>query len=75
LKHALVSAQVLALPQFQKPFILETDASDHGVGAVLMQEGHPIAFLSQALCPKNAALSTYEKECLAILMAVDKWRP
>jgi len=75
LKHALVSAPVLALPQFQKPFILETDASDHGVGAVLMQEGHPIAFLSQALCPKNAALSTYEKECLAILMAVDKWRP
>ena len=40
-----------------------------------MQNGHPIAFLSQALCPRNAALSTYEKECLAILMAVDKWRP
>ena len=75
LKHALVSAPVLALPQFQQPFTLETDASDHGVGAILMQNGHPIAFLSQSLCPRNAALSTYEKECLAILMAVDKWRP
>lgn len=40
-----------------------------------MQDGHPIAFLSQTLCPKNAALSTYEKECLAILLVIDKWRP
>ena len=39
-----------------------------------MQDGHPIVFLSQALCPKNVALSTYEKECLAILMAINKWR-
>lgn len=39
-----------------------------------MKEGHLVGFLSQALCPKNAALSTYEKECLAILMAVNKWR-
>ena len=46
-----------------------------GLEAVLMQDSHPIAFLSQALCPKNAALSTYEKECLAILLAIDKWRP
>lgn len=40
-----------------------------------MQQGHPVAYLSKALCPKNQALSTYEKECLAILMAVNKWRP
>ncbi|RLN15700.1 hypothetical protein C2845_PM02G21340 [Panicum miliaceum] len=75
LKHALVTAPVLALPQFQKPFTIETDASDVGLGAILIQEGHPIAFLSQALYPKNAALSTYEKECLTILMAIDRWRP
>ena len=75
LKHALVTAPVLALPQFQKSFNIETDASDVGLGAVLMQDSHPIAFLSQTLCPKNAALSTYEKECLAILLAIDKWRP
>ena len=40
-----------------------------------MQEQHPIAFLSKALGPKLQTLSTYEKECLAILMAIDRWRP
>ena len=40
-----------------------------------MQNEHPVAYLSKALCPKNQALSTYEKECMAILLAVDKWRP
>uniref|UniRef100_A0A0A9DXR9 Reverse transcriptase RNase H-like domain-containing protein n=1 Tax=Arundo donax TaxID=35708 RepID=A0A0A9DXR9_ARUDO len=40
-----------------------------------MQDNHPVVFLSKALCPKNQALSTYEKECLAILLAVEKWRP
>jgi hypothetical protein len=44
------------------------------VGAVLMQQGHPLAYLSKALRPKNVALSTYEKECLAVLMANDKWK-
>jgi hypothetical protein len=53
---------------------VETDACQSGVGAVLMQQGHPVAYLSKALSPRNQALSTYEKECLAILMAVEKWR-
>lgn len=74
LKYALSSAPVLSIPDFSKPFIIETDANDLGMGAVLMQEGHPISFLSKAFCPRNQALSTYEKECLAILMVVDKWR-
>jgi len=65
----------LAIPDFSKTFTLETDACDHGLGAVLMQENHPVAYLSKSLCPKNQALSTYEKECMAILMAVEKWRP
>ena len=75
LKQALTEAPVLAIPDFHQPFILETDASDIGLGAVLMQDGHPLAFLSKPLCPKNQALYTYEKECMAILMAVEKWRP
>lgn len=74
LKQALTDAPVLALPNFSKPFILETDASEVGFGAVLMQENHPIDYLSKAVCPKNQAMSTYEKECLAIILAVEKWR-
>jgi len=76
LKQALISAPVLALPDFSKVFTVETDASDNdkGIGAVLQQDGHPIAYLSKALGPKNQVLSTYEKESLAILMAIEHWR-
>lgn len=40
-----------------------------------MQAGHPIAYISQTLGPKSQGLSTYEKECMAILFAVEHWRP
>ena len=53
LKSALCSAPVLSLPDFTKPFCIETDASGTGVGAVLMQNGHPLAYLSKALGPKS----------------------
>lgn len=74
LKSALMSAPVLALPDFTKPFQLQTDASDTGVGAVLLQEGHPLAFVSKSLGPRTRSLSTYDKEYLAILVAIDQWR-
>lgn len=74
LKKTLVQAPVLRIPDFSKQFIIETDASDLGMGAVLMQEGHPVSFLSKTFSTRNQALSTYEKECLAIIMAIDKWR-
>jgi len=74
LKQALISAPVLKLSDFSQEFVIETDASEQGIGAILMQGGHPLAFLSKALSPKNRGLSTYEKECLAVLMAIDKWR-
>ena len=74
LKKSLISAPVLALPRFDRPFEIETDASEFGVGAVLIQDGHPLAFLSKALGPRNRGLSTYEKEYMAILMVDDRWR-
>ncbi|WVZ88489.1 hypothetical protein U9M48_035006 [Paspalum notatum var. saurae] len=74
LKTALVTAPVLALPNFSLPFCIETDASGVGVGAVLMQQGHPLAYLSKALGPRTLGLSAYEKEYLAILIAVEHWR-
>jgi hypothetical protein len=64
----------LALPNFSQPFVIETEASGVGIGAVLMQAGHPLAFLSRALGPRSQGLSAYEKEYMAIIMAVDHWR-
>nr|GEX56562.1 gypsy/Ty3 retroelement polyprotein [Tanacetum cinerariifolium] len=45
-----------------------------GIGAVLQQNGHPISFMSKTLAPKHQSLSTYEKEFLAVIQALDKWR-
>lgn len=74
LKTAVTTAPVLALPNFAEPFTIETDASGTGLGAVLMQNGKVIAYYSSALGPKNACLSVYEKEALAVLEAIKKWR-
>jgi len=74
LKQALCEAPVLTLPDFSKTFVLETDACDYGLGVVLSQEGKPVAYFSKSLSSKHLGLSIYEKEYLAILMAVEKWR-
>jgi hypothetical protein len=74
LKTAMSSTPVLALADFTLPFTVETNACEIGVGDVLMQKGHPIAYMSKALGIMNQKLSIYEKEFLAVIMAVDKWR-
>ncbi|WVZ63441.1 hypothetical protein U9M48_013075, partial [Paspalum notatum var. saurae] len=74
LKQAMVQTPVLALPNFDLPFKIETDACDTGIGAVLMQNGRPVAYLSKAFGPSHSKYSIYEKKFLALIMAVDKWK-
>jgi hypothetical protein len=74
IKMAMTQTPVLTLPNFEDTFTIETDACQDGVGVVLMQRGQHVAFLSKSLGKKHQALSIYEKEFLALIMAVERWR-
>ena len=73
-KHALTHAPVLVAPDFTKPFHVIADASITGLGAVLMQEGNPIAFESRRLIPAEVNYTTSEQELLAVVHAFKTWR-
>lgn len=79
LKNALVSAPILSNPDFSLPFTIQTDASDLGIGAVLTQahlEGEKVvAFMSQKLTTCQRKYSATERECFAVLCAIEKFRP
>ena len=78
LKTCLSSAPILSLPDLGKPFVLRTDASSTGVGAVLLQEcgddKFPIAYASRKLLPREQAYSTVERECLALVWGISKFQ-
>lgn len=73
LQKAMVEAPILVLPDFSSPFTNETDASDFGLGAVLLQHDHPIAY-SKLLGPRTRLKFIYEKELMAIVSTMQKWR-
>ena len=80
LKALLLRAPILQPPDFSKAFIMETDASNLGLGAVLLQKGaqdtveHPISYLSRALTPSEKRYDTSNKEGLAIVWACQEYR-
>ena len=75
LKSLLCTAPILASPDFDRQFLLQTDASDRGIGAVLSQVDdngieRPVAYYSKKLLPREERYSVIEKECLAIKSAI-----
>lgn len=65
---------MFTLPNFAQPFTLETDVSGTGVGAVLSQNGHCIAYFSKKLGPRMQRQSVYTRELLPTTKALSKFR-
>lgn len=79
IKQALVSAPILSAPDFSKPFFIQCDASNVGLGAILTQKDDDkelvVAFASRSLTDIERKYTVTEKECLAVLFGVEKFRP
>lgn len=80
IKRTLISKPVLKLPDYEKPFILSTDASHQGIGAILGQldeSGHEVAvsYFSRPLKPAEKNYSITELEALAVVKAIEHYRP
>jgi hypothetical protein len=74
MKEFMGTCPVLALPDFTLPFVLECDASNEGIGAFFMQGGHPIVFKSRNISQPERLYSIDDKEMLAIMHALTKFR-
>ena len=74
IKELMVQAPILHLPDFSKIFEIACDASGIGIGGVLSQDGHPIAYHSEKLDSSKLNYSTYDKELYALVQVLRHWR-
>ena len=78
LKVAIATAPILRLPDFERQFVITTDASDVAIGAILEQDFgsglQPIAFSSRKLNSTEIRYSAYERELLGIVWAIGQWK-
>jgi hypothetical protein len=74
LKQKLTEAPLLRTPNVRLPYKVVTDASDLGLGAVLLQEGHPVAFEPRKLNSAELNYNVTEKEMLAVVHALCVWQ-
>ena len=74
LKTCLTSAPLLVLPDFNKSFEIECDASGIGIGGVLMQEGKPIAYFSEKFDGAQLNYPVYDKELYALVHVLETWQ-
>ena len=69
-----IASSALTSPNYDIPFVVETDASDFAIGATLNQDGRPIAFFSRTLNKSECGLHPVEKEAYAIVESLDEWK-
>src|SRR3954465_15455718 len=74
LKDKLTHAPLLQLPDFNKTFELECDASGIGLGGVLLQDAKPVAYFSEKLSGPSLNYSTYDKELYALVRTLETWQ-
>ena len=74
LKKLATEAPVLKTASWDEPFEVITDASNIAIGAVLQQDGRPVAFFSKKLDDAQRNYSVYDKELYAVLSALQHWK-